>query len=196
MTKRVFLMLLVFITCIWLTGCVEKDNRVGHPQTISTTPTASPIDKTVYNVKIQDDFKLEIFNEKEIYNYGEPINVYAQLTYIGELDQVQIGHAMSPVGWNMHELTRDIPIYGAMATPYILTTLDKNKPLTFELTGLGGYSEQDDQDIIELNKGTMSLNLLKGSYTVSATAGFQIDDPQFSEITDYHFHSSITLEVE
>ena len=55
--------------------------------------------------------------------------IFAELTYVGELDSIDIYHAASPFYFPLEERTRGIEVDYAMDEPLIVTTLEKGEPL-------------------------------------------------------------------
>ena len=71
------------------------------------------------------DFVYRLVSEKEKYERGDQVQVYGELEYIGEKDEITIGHAASAFYFPMKELTRDYNISYAMNEPYITTKLKR-----------------------------------------------------------------------
>lgn len=142
----------------------------------------------------QGDFELKLVTEKLNYAIDEPIHVYAELVYRGEQEEIEIGHAMYPVGFSITEHTRKYEIHGAMAEPYIVTLLKKDEPIRYDYSFSGGYSEQDDPAYVAFVKELMDDQLPEGRYTISAGASFVIHGAEPSE--SYSFNTSIHFIVE
>ncbi|MCM3634543.1 hypothetical protein [Paenibacillus camelliae] len=142
---------------------------------------------------VQGDYELSITTDKLKYAVDEPIKVYAELVYKGE-QEIEIGHAMYPVGFSIKEHTRNIEIDGAMPQPYIVTLLKKDQPVTIDYTFTGGFSEQDDPDYIAFVKELTDDQLPEGRYTITAHASFLIHGSEPSEA--YDFNTSIHFIVE
>lgn len=184
-------LVMIVILTLLLTACGEA----GQQNT--THPGASSVlnkDELVLDRKvIEGDFELAIYTKKSQYAVNELIDVYAELTYIGELEEVEIGHAMRPVGFGIMEHTRDLDIGGAMEDPYIVTLLKPNEPIQYKYSFSGGYSSDDDAGYIAFVKDLQDEQLPQGEYTITASASFNIHG-QESE-PSYGFSTSISFIV-
>ena len=74
---------------------------------------------------IEGDFIYRLVSEEAQYSEDDMVDVYAELEYIGELDEVTISHAASPFYFPMVEETRDYKIDYAMNEPLLYSTLIK-----------------------------------------------------------------------
>lgn len=120
------------------------------------------------------DFVYRLVSEKEKYERGDQVQVYGELEYIGEKDEITIGHAASAFYFPMKELTRDYNISYAMNEPYITTKLKKGEPLREYYKIGGGYDSRDDKrykDFIH----SLKDGFPGGHYVVYGSADFVID---------------------
>jgi len=141
----------------------------------------------------EDDFELAIYTKKTQYAIHELIDVYAELSYIGELEEIEIGNAMYPVGFSIMEHTRDVNIGGSMNEPYIVTLLKRNEPIQYKYSISGGYKSDAPADYNAFVKDLQDDRLPQGEYTINAGASFNIHG-QNSE-PSYHFKTSISFIV-
>lgn len=120
-----------------------------------------------------------MYTEKEVYEEFEEIIVFAELTYVGNLDSIDISHSASPFYFPIEEQTRGIEIDYAMNDPEVHTTLLKDVPFREKYVFAGGYSDQDDEKTIELVKTIRDKGFPKGNYIVKGIANFNHDEAKY-----------------
>lgn len=194
----------------------QLEEPSGPISSLAISPTASPAipspapsfnrDELSLSSKAkQGDFELAIYTSKTEYEIDELIEVYAELTYVGEEEQIEIGHSMYPVGFDISEHTRSLFIMGAMEEPYIVTTLKRNEPIRYEYSFSGGHSSNDNEDYIAFVKDLADNKLPQGEYTISAYADFNehASDENKSEqnndadpASSYRFSTAISFVVD
>lgn len=160
------------ILILMVTGCAQQGTQQGSP-----TDAPAPADKAVRgsHAEVTDgDFVYRLVSEKEQYDYGDPVKVYGELEYVGEQDEITIGHAASPFYFPMKELTRDYDIGYAMNEPYFTTTLKKGEPLREYYSGGGGYGSQDKKEYKDFIRSLQDV-FPDGRYVVYGSADFMID---------------------
>ncbi|KOR76946.1 hypothetical protein [Paenibacillus solani] len=159
-----------FILMLMVTGCAQQGSK-------GADLTDPPLNKTARgsHAEVTDgDFVYRLVSEKEQYDYGDQVKVYGELEYIGEQDEITIGHAASPFYFPMKELTRDYDIGYAMNEPYFTTTLKKGEPLREYYSGGGGYSSQDKKEYKDFIH-SLQDGYPDGHYVVYGSADFMID---------------------
>jgi hypothetical protein len=143
----------------------------------------------------EGDFIYRLVSEKAEYEADGPIDVYAELEYIGDKDKVEIYHAVSPFFFPMYEHTRDYEIRYGLPLPKRSTTLVKGEPLKEKFEVNAGYSLAPyDHDFatfaIALNKGQFP----KGEYQINGYASFSIENPDDTE-QQFMINGDIGLKV-
>ncbi|MCR8659351.1 hypothetical protein [Paenibacillus endoradicis] len=182
-------MIVIFI--LLLTACGEtRQQNIANPDASSGLTKE---DLVLERKVIEVDYELALYTNKSQYAVNEPIDVYAELTYIGELEEVEIGHSMYPVGFSIMEHTRDLDMGGAMEQPYIVTLLKRNEPIQYKYSFSGGYSSDDDADYIAFVKDLRDEQLPQGEYTITAYADFKAHEQESSP--PYRFSTSISFIV-
>lgn len=155
---------------IMLTGCVKQETQGAAP----SDPTLNKAARGSQAEMTDGDFVYRLVSEKEKYERGDQVQVYGELEYIGEKDEITIGHAASVFYFPMKELTRDYNISYAMNEPYITTKLKKGEPLREYYKIGGGYDSRDDKrykDFIH----SLKDGFPGGHYVVYGSADFVID---------------------
>ena len=195
--------MVVMLAMLLLAACGEEGvnrstgstNSSGSGQNQTNDNAGFSEDELVLSTVVsQGDFELKLVTDKLNYAVDERIHVYAELVYKGEQEEIEIGHAMYPVGFSITEHTREFEIHGAMAEPYIVTLLKKDEPIRYDYSFSGGYSDQDDPEYVAFVKALMDDQLPVGRYTIIAGASFVIHDADPSE--SYGFNTSIHFIVE
>lgn len=159
-----------FILMLMVTGCAQQGSK-------GEDSTDLPLNKTARgsHAEVSDgDFVYRLVSEKDRYNSGDQVKVYGELEYVGEQDEITIGHAASPFYFPMKELTRDYDIGYAMNEPYITTTLKKGEPLREYYSGGGGYGSQDKKEFKDFIR-SLQDGYPDGRYVVYGSADFMID---------------------
>lgn len=185
---------MIVIFTLLLSACGDAGRQIK-----SNPATSSVLNKeelVLENKVTEGDFELTIYTKKTQYAINELIDVYAELTYIGELEEVEIGHAMYPVGFSIMEHTRDLDIGGAMAEPYMVTLLKRNEPIQYNYSFSGGYSSEDGEEYVAFAKDLQDNKLPEGEYTITAGASFRIHGQELEPPYDFYgFNTSISFIV-
>ena len=182
-------MIVIFTLLLSACGDAGQQNKPNP----ATSSVLNKEELVLENKVTEGDFELAIYTKKTQYAINELIDVYAELTYIGELEEVEIGHAMRPVGFSIMEHTRDFNIGGVMAEPYMVTLLKQNKPIQYKYSFSGGYSSADGEEYVAFARDLQDNQLPQGEYTITAVASFNIHE-QESE-PSYGFKTSISFIV-
>lgn len=124
-----------------------------------------------------DEFSVEITSAKEIYEYGEPVDV--KVTLHNKTEQtIDIGHGGSWVGLATTDLTRNYQYGYAMIEPYLVTTIKPGETI-FEIYSFSGVSYSDDMPGNPYKNKDMekmgTLKFPKGQYEITAIVDFWID---------------------
>lgn len=175
--------LLFSLMLLMLTACGTDE------ETYSGT-TASIDDFSVKNTEAsstEGDFIYRLVSEKEEYESGGPVELYAELEYIGEEDSIDIFHAGSAFFFPMEEKTRGYQLDYPMIEPLLTTTLTKGEPLREQYAGSGAYSDQDDDRYIEFMKQLTSNQFPRGYYVVNGYADFFTETADGAK-TNYEIH--------
>lgn len=85
-----------------------------------------------------EQFSFRLVSEKAVYQVGEPLQIKAELTYIGDEASITISHAASPIWLLTTNLTEDYRFDAAMNEPLIRTVLTKDIPFVQDYHFSGG----------------------------------------------------------
>lgn len=132
---------------------------------------------------IQDDFIFRLVSEKEEYKEGEEVNLYGEIEYIGEKNEITIHHSSSAILFPMEEKLRGYDIgYGADDIG-LSTTLKQGEPYQEEFVKIGGYSpDQDPKDYVSFMKDFLNRDdFPTGYYVVSGITDFSLDTGEDAE---------------
>lgn len=170
MKMKRYLSMGFILMVIMLTGCVKQETLGAAPSDPSLNRAARE-----NHAEVSDgDFVYRLVSEKGQYEHGDQVQVYAELEYVGEKDEVTIGHAASAFYFPMKELTRDYDISYAMNEPYITTTLKKGEPLREYYKMRSGYGSKDDKKFKDFIR-SLKDGFPGGHYVVYGSADFVID---------------------
>ena len=123
-----------------------------------------------------DDFVYRLYTEKEVYSEFEDTAIFAELTYIGDQESIEISHASSPFEFPIEELSRGIKVDYAMNQPLIRTVLIRGEPLREKYHFAGGYSDQDEKETIEFIQTIINKGFPEGNYLMNGTVNFFIEN--------------------
>ncbi|WP_281863806.1 hypothetical protein [Planomicrobium okeanokoites] len=188
--KRLLHFLLLLLTLL-LAACGTAEEPANGDSSASVEDYTV---KTTEAEATQGDFIYRLVSEKEEYASGGPVELYAELEYIGDLETIDIFHAASPFYFPMEEKTRNYEIHYAMNEPLITKTLTKGEPLREQYAGSGGYSDQDDDAYIEFTKNIMNKQFLEGYYVVEGYADFYTEPPENGQ-PNYKLQAEIDFKV-
>src|SRR5690554_6909582 len=90
------------------------------------------VEKEVYPSEVtveENDFIYHLYTEKDVYDEFGDLAIFAELTYVGEEESIDIYHAASPFQFPLEENTRGYEFDYAMNSPLIVTTLLRDEPL-------------------------------------------------------------------
>jgi hypothetical protein len=154
---------------IFLSGC-NSSEPIDRGQ-LDDFEVSQTIDETV-----EGDFVFRLVSEKEEYNESEEVELYGELEYVGEKDEVTIHHSSSAILFPMEEKVRGYDIGFAVNDIGNATTLQQGEPYREEYVKSGGYSrDQDPEDYITFIQDFLNRDgFLPGYYVVNGFADFSI----------------------
>lgn len=187
MKKLIYILVVIFV----LSACGTTQNAGDNVRPVENQGVFPAVAETG-----QDDFVYRLVTEKEVYNEPDEPVIFAELTYVGDEESIDIYHAASPFYFPLEERTRGFEIDYAMNSPLIVTTLKKGEPLRQEYSFAGGYDETDDEEYIAFIKALIDGSFPEGYYIIQGSAQFFTEDP--SETTneeELYLHVNIGFEV-
>ncbi|WP_372867713.1 hypothetical protein [Planomicrobium okeanokoites] len=188
--KRLLHFLLLLLTLL-LAACGTAEEPANGDSSASVEDYTV---KTTEAEATEGDFIYRLVSEKEEYASGGPVELYAELEYIGDLETIDIFHAASPFYFPMEEKTRSYEIHYGMEEPLITTTLTKGEPLREQYSGSGGYSTEEDSAYIEFTKNIMDMQFPEGYYVVEGYTDFYTENPATAQ-TKYEMHAEVDFKV-
>jgi len=188
--KKCILIYLVAFAILTLAAC----GTTGNVNPVNKTSTDGPLPPAEVEVR-EGDFVFKLYSEKDIYENGD-IAVFAELTYVGDEDSVEIYHAASPFYFPIEERTRGLEFPYGMDQPLIMTTLNKGEPFREEYGFSGGYSDNDTKEYVEFAQKLMEKRFPEGEYIIHGSADFYIENPEDIENQqDYKIRGDIGFKV-
>lgn len=164
------LLIIISAVAFVLAGC-SGDAKADEQNIVKEAQTGPKADAA------EDDFVYRLVSEKSVYAEGERVELYAELEYVGEEQEIEIAHAASPFSFPMKEKTRGFDIGYMMEQPRIVTTLKKGEPLREQYKGGGGYGSQDPKEYVDFIKAVAEASrkgsLPSGEYEVAGVAEFE-----------------------
>ena len=162
--------LIYFLAFIIVLAACSKSDEISNEQTNNKLDPVYPAEIETTT----DNFYYRLFTEKDVYDeYGETA-IFAELTYIGDEDSIEIYHSASPFNFLIEERVRNFKIDYSMDQPLIVSTLQKDIPMREKYTFSGGYSDTDDVDYIEFIQTIINKGFPIGNYVIHGSAQFHI----------------------
>ena len=180
---------LIILIVLGVYGC-QKEEQV---QNVNKSPKSDELDQK--SEVIKGDFIYRLVTEKEHYDEGENVKIYAELEYIGGEDQVEITHGSSPFLFPITETTRDYEIAYAVNLQGKNTILKKGEPMRQEYRGGGSYAEHDQAEYKVFMKQVMKQDFPNGHYIVNGYADFYLVDKAKCE-EQYTIEAQIEFNVD
>jgi len=187
--KKLIQIIFIMLTLL-LSSCtyeLESDNEVTKLDNYEVIKTMDEV--------IEGDFIYRLVTEKGEYLDNESVNIYAELEYIGDNEEITIYHAASPFFFPMVEKIRDYSIDYPMDEPLISTKLIKGKPLREEYKRSGGYSSQDEKEYVNFMKSFLDNGFPTGYYVVNGFADFYVQSNENGNKEKYNIKAQIDFKV-
>ncbi|WP_210468710.1 hypothetical protein [Sporosarcina sp. 6E9] len=184
MKRMMSLLALVFI----LVACGTTNNGSSSDIKDSLPPSEN-------NVK-EGDFVYRLFSEKDVYDEFDDLAVFAELTYVGDEESIEIYHAASAFHFPLKERTREFEVGYAMNEPLLMTKLLKDEPYREKYAFAGGYSDDDTVEYRQFVQTIIEKGCPEGEYIMNGSAQFDTIDP--SVATDdqkFNMNASIGFTV-
>lgn len=141
----------------------------------------------------EDDFQFTLVSEKDAYHTDEEVNVYGEIEYTGDEDEITIYHQTPVVAFTMEEQEREFAIDYSVRDTEETTTLKKDEPYRESYTKEDSYFSVDmpksHTDFIDdFSEGT---GFPLGYYVTKGAAEFSTDSH-----SDTQDESKINLEAD
>ena len=176
--KRLIILIMLFIV-VSLSACEKEE--IAPIITREGRQVAESFD---------DNFRIILYSEKDIYSDTEEINIWGSLEYIGPEDSIDIHSGEPYIGFDVE--SEGVPfIQNIIFTILKTTTLEKGVVHEFPLRKSGGFSENDeDADFWREFYTEERMLFPKGEYQLTFSTGFYIDTR-----SDYHISIQYQFEV-
>ncbi|MEK3732156.1 hypothetical protein MKX64_06845 [Paenibacillus sp. FSL M8-0334] len=181
----------IWMLLLVLAGCT---GQVAHEVPSSVPDTEEPARES-RSERVEGDFVYRLVSEQGEYAAGEQVQLYAELEYTGEEDEITISHAASPFWFPIRELTREYDISYGMNEPLLHTTLKKGEPLREYYKGAYGYNGEDSDAYKQFIK-SLDNGFPEGRYVVYGSADFLVQAPEIEGEAEAPDVYKLTTEIE
>lgn len=179
---------MILLSALLLAACQSKTSEEAPPQ-LRDNPQEDEVK--------EGDFIFRLVSEKKKYDEYEKPVIYAELTYVGEKEEIQISHAASPFSYPIHEKTRGYTVDYAMNTPLLLTDLKRGEPYRENYDFAGGYSDKDAEEYAEFVQSVIEHDgFPRGNYMMEGYANFSIVDESETAEKEMNMQLQIGFDVE
>lgn len=139
------------------------------------------------------DFQFRLVSEKEIYQDDEDLNLYGEITYVGDKEDIEIVHSSSPVFFNISEATRQLNIEDSVQDIGVTTTLKRDEPYRISYDKSNSFVADDQDfyhDFMELDGFPV------GYYTVNGLTDFSVfEHGDDQAATPYNIEATVDFKV-
>lgn len=184
MKKWLLFLLLILAAC-------NRSEPNENPD--ATHATYVPIDNQIQSEVTDRSFHITLQSAKEVYELGEPIEVFAELENITE-QNIQIGHGESWVTLGTTNISKDYQFGFLVTEPYITQTIDEGETnrVNYRFSGVSYDLSMSGKSYSENELMKMSdMEFPKGQYEITAIVNFKdISHDEF-----YEHKLSVVFEV-
>lgn len=192
--KRIIANTYVLILCL-LAACATSSDNDGQLSSTHSTIKEEPIEpgqqihSPHFTIK-EGDFQFTLFSKKETYDANEEPEIYAELTYIGDNDRIDIGHGDPLIAFSLHEVTRNVQLNMSIREIFIMETLDKNKPVQKKFDFKNMLMSANDKTSEKFFDQIQRHGLPPGDYIITSHALFFVKDDK-----DYNLKGEIRFQI-
>lgn len=183
--KSIFLSL---ITLGMLVGCSSYEKNVDVDD--------YEVKNTIAEVS-EGDYIFRLISEKEQYTNDEEVNLYGEIVYTGEMDEVEIVHSSSAILFNIFEEVRKYEIGDGVHDIGLTTTLKRNEPYREEYGKSAGYDSDSDKAYVKFVEDFINQDgFPSGYYTVNGFTDFAVFEGGADEnATRYNMETTVDFKV-
>lgn len=130
--------------------------------------------KQTFDEVAHGDYTLRLASENSVYQEGDNVNMFAEIIYNGDEEEVTISHSEYAIYFTLHEQIRDYHIYTAIREIGMQSTVSEREPYRVDYDKQAVYSLDEEIDgydaFVEdfINRDDYP----SGYYVVTATAMF------------------------
>ncbi|MCM3488237.1 hypothetical protein M3689_02830 [Alkalihalophilus marmarensis] len=127
----------------------------------------------VHSEKQTEEIRYTIYTDKEVYQEGEVIKAWTESMYVGEKEEIVIGHGGRIYYNHIKQLDGDFELEGAMVLPLLYTTLTKDIPHREDFVKTGAWdADSKENEFWEDFFADEDLMLPPGVYELIAEPSF------------------------
>lgn len=182
-----FSMLLILFLLLFL-SCAPLNKEPKNLDEFNVKENATQI--------TEDDFIFRLVSEKDEYHEGETVNVYGEIVYNGEKEEVTIFHSSSAILFNLTEQTRGYEIGYAVQDIGVTTVLKRGEPLRENYNKNSVGYAPDDDNVKFIKQFIKRDDFPTGYYVVNGFTDFTVrfnDDDE--EMVRYNIEATIDFKV-
>lgn len=183
--KRIFISL---FSISLLFGCTsyEKNVDVDNYEVKHTLAEVS-----------EGDYTFRLVSEKEQYSSTEEVNLYGEIIYTGEKDEVEIIHSSSAILFNIFEEVRRYEIGDSVHDIGLSTILKRNEPHREDYGKNAGYDSDSDKAYVQFVEDFIKQDSFPtGYYTVNGFTDFAVfEDGDNENALHYNIEATIDFKV-
>lgn len=145
----------------------------------------------------EGDYTFRLVSEKEQYTNTEEVNLYGEIIYTGDKDEVEINHSSSAILFNLFEEVRQYEIGDGVNDIGITTTLKRNEPYREHYGKSAGYDADSDKAYVKFVEDFIERDgFPTGYYMVNGFTDFSVfEDSKDESATRYNIEATIDFKV-
>lgn len=185
--KRIFLSLFIF--SLLLNGCSASYEKNVNVEDFEVENTIAEV--------AEGDYIFRLVSEKEQYTNTEEVNLYGEIIYTGEKDEVEINHSSSAILFNIFEEVRQYEIGDGVHDIGLTTTLKRNEPHREHYGKSAGYDADSDKAYVQFVEDFIEQDgFPTGYYTVNGFTDFAVfEDGDDESAIHYNIKATIDFKV-
>lgn len=190
--KRMLAFILAVATALTLAGCGSGEGKEQPAATMNpklTERLASPL------LERKDEyFEMKLQIAQTTYKAGEPINLSATLTYVGEEKSYTVwGSSSAQVVFTLTD-GKNFNMDGASTSDLVPTEFKQGEKVSYPFVKSGGFSSNEpDADFWKSFYAEKELKLPAGTYLVTASCNFSLTQEVLESSYDASVYTTITV---
>lgn len=187
---------LSMIVLFLIAACGSSSSKQSDYPSPNLTPIAKepivnePFELSPRFTLKEGDFNFTLFSRQEMYEANEEPEIFAELTYAGKKEMIEIVHSDPLIAFSLHELTRNVKLDMVLREIAITNTLTQNEPVLIKFDIKNSPMYANDETSRQFYDEAKQNGLPPGDYVIKSRAQFFVKDDQ-----DYNLEAVIQFSI-